>query len=69
MLYAIQETNNLMNLAIDAEKRERFLKAARRLFRQGAIICDPDDPRTVAGLSKREVAFIRGGEHETNDCD
>lgn len=37
-----------------------YVHQLRHLYLNGKISIEPDDPRTVAGLTKNEVAFIRG---------
>jgi hypothetical protein len=40
--------------------REEYLEELKVDYILGDISIDPDDPRTTAGLTKEEVAYVRG---------
>lgn len=58
--------------ALAKERHQAWLDALKRDFQSGAIIVDPDDPRTTVALTEAEVAYVRGEAHDLcgkRDCD
>ena len=42
------------------KERSEYIEELKVLYLLDEISIDPDDPRTTTGLTKKEIAYIRG---------
>lgn len=69
----IAETRNAEQLAVSTnDARKQRLSALKAGYERGELAIDPDDPRTIVGLTAADICYIRGQLCDTCskvDCD